>query len=195
MKAAASMTTGKESYYGDPWPKWGEQQRVYYSSTAYVDYRLPTGYTGDTPLFGDLATVDVSAGQAPNGSTHDYNEVYDACEYVNPDLPYPAYPGILADVYPQINIGVGVRPGTYMQANHYAHMGCFMASIIMSDEAFWGGAVADFDRRWANDCQMWENFGINFDYSDIGSNGFRRDIHGFGGTGNQWMVDLWDDIS
>ena len=113
---------------------------------------------------------------------------------------YAAYPNILATSYVDLpDPNSPGQIGSYMSANHYAHMGSFMASVIMGDEAAWGGdgSIPAFDRRYANDAQMWEGWGINFDYSDIGTGPkkYYRDLKGFGGSGNGWMCDLWDELT
>jgi hypothetical protein len=275
MKNAASIATTKTDWNGNAWPKWGEQQRVYFSATANAQYRLPAGYSGLTPLFGDKPDADYS--NIDNRSKKDPTGVFDAYAYRywpsmrqgivtansadgttlkvavdagvydNGDpLPDGYYVGYIfvarldltttekrtitaynattrvatvspafsiapdtddyywlyASIYSAVidttyNVGQYLTDNVYGQEN-YAQFGCFMASIIMQDEGYMGGAVAAYNRRWANDPQMWNTWGINFDYTDtVGDAGFDfyRDIKALGGTGNLWMTALWDALN
>ncbi len=269
MLDVANMTTGVNDYNGDPFPKWGAQQRVYFSATGNPDYLLPAGYVGDVPLYGDRPVSDLSGGQGSNNTYQDFNGVYDGYTYrygfslgvigatvaansadgttvkldtnasavddayngyvievkldgskehrvitdyvastrivtvspafsVAPDnndtysLYLGTYPNVLDDTYVDMQ-DVPIL-GSYAIMNN-AQMGDFISSIVMGDEGYEGGAVADYNRRWANDRQMWLNWGVNFDYSTSDVDlAFQRDIQGFGGTGNGWMADLWDSI-
>ena len=87
---------------------------------------------------------------------------------------------------------LGFLLGTYMSNSNFAMMATVLSSIAMGDEAFWGGAVVAFARRVRNDPKMWQGWGYEFDSSDVGT--FKADIRGYGGTGNGWMIDMWDAI-
>jgi hypothetical protein len=272
MKNVASMTTPYNDYDGNPWPKWGEQGRVYYSSTAHAQYRMPGYITGSKPMFGDRPTSDLSGGMGPNNTYKDPNGVYDGFPYrqgfsllygtssansangttitldtnasavnntyngcpivatldgdrtqrsvitayngttrvatvspafsIAPDtndtyiIYSSTFPNILDDTYVDLQ-DIPVL-GTYAIMNN-CQMGSFMASIAMGDEGYEGGAVAAYNRRWANDRQMWLNWGVYFDYNSSGTGGlnfeYQRDIQGFGGTGNYWMSALWNALN
>ena len=187
--------------------------RVYYSSTAHAQYLRVPGHDyseAGFPLFGDVPLEDYSDGQPTNGTFRDPDRVYDMEDYLQNDasaadaataaanLPHSNYPDILDVVYENWKFGSieQIHLGGYMSDNHRASMGFMCASIAMADETFWGGAVVDFCRRYANDPQMWLMFGVNFDYDDAftAPKTFHRDIFGFGGTGNGWMTDMWEDI-
>jgi hypothetical protein len=144
-----------------------------------VQVRTITGYVAST------RTVTVGSAFSVNPDNDDTFIIHQL-----------AFPNILASTYAQYP-----QPhppgwlGSYAIMN-FAHIGSFMASVAMADEAFWGGAVAAYDRRWANDRQMWENWGVQFDYSSTGSGfDYQRDIKGFGGKGNGWMRGLWDVLN
>jgi hypothetical protein len=196
MQEAVNLPTGHIDIYENPIPKWGELQRVYYSTAAHPQYRLPEGYSNPlgVPLYGDMPVQSAELGQSSNGTIRDPKGVYDTHHYKY-GLPTERYPDIMKDAYEMLKYdGVECESlGSYMIMT-VAMMGNALSSIAMDDEDFWGGAVIDFAKRFANDPQMWMYWGYEFDYSDAFENTFRRDIHGYGGSGSGWMCGMWDRI-
>ena len=194
MKNARDIPSGNTDFYGNPVTKWGEINRVYYSIRLTSNIECPLATSIVWPLYGDAPNADVTHGQSSNSTARDPNGIYDAHAY-KCGLPTANYPNIMDDTYEMMLIdGEECQNlGTYMHMNS-AMMGSVLSSIAMDDEAFWGGAVLDFALRVSNDPQMWEGWGINFDYSNGMANTFYRDIKCHGGSGNGWMAQMWDLI-
>ena len=198
MKNAVSIPTRKVDFHGRTINKWGELNRCYLSTDAHAQYlRVPgEDYTAGFPLWGELAFSDISKGAGDNNQARDPNGVYDMHPYKY-GLPVAAFPNILDHTYEhwKVNGVEQTNMGQYFQQTSAAGMGCVLASFAMGDEAFWGGAVIPLAKRFAYDRQMWTSWGVYFDYrTDINADQNLRhaqDIYVYGGSGNDWMLEMW----
>jgi hypothetical protein len=194
------------------------------NTTAHAQYaRVPgENYSAGFPLFGDVPLQDVSAGQSSNGTMKDPLGVFDMNDYkyCTPHASYmSAVPYTLwapssgpnagieqtgpisttasdppFNAEPFLGVYLGGQLGNYMSSNNPSMMATVLSSIAMGDAAFWSNpAVVPFAKRARYDKKMWLGWGYEFDSSDVDT--LKADVRGHGGTGNGWMIQMWDLIN